>query len=128
MSAIRLALVSVLLLAGVGLASPAQGGVHEDRQTAAVTVHVENRAATDAHVYVLQQGHMVPIGFVEAGESATLTAPWAAVESGREIRLVADAVASTQWFQSEPVGIEPDDEVDFLIARDLEGSSVSARD
>ena len=128
MSASRLALVSVLLLAGLGLASPAQGVVHEDHQRPAVTVHVENRAATDAHVYVLQQGHMVPIGFVEAGESATLTAPWAAVESDPEIRLVADAVTSSEWFQSEAVGVEPDDEVDFLIARDLDGSSVSVRD
>lgn len=130
MSASRLALVSVLLVALAGLASPVHGAVEaeEDRQGAMVTVNVENRADTDAHVYALQDGHMVPIGFVEAGGNATLTVPSAAVESGEGIQLVADAVASPEWYQSDPVPIEPEDEVDFTIASDLENSTVEVRD
>jgi len=133
MRATRLAFLPILLGATVGLSAPAcatpmGAAAQVGQEGPTVSVAVENRADTGTHVYVLQEGHMVPLGYVEAGASETLTVPPAAIESGQGIRLVADAVASTDWYQSDPVSIDTGSEVAFTIESDLDRSTVTVRD
>ena len=132
MRVMRLAFLPILLGATLGLpasswATPMGAAAQVGQEGPTVSVAVENRADTGTHVYVLQEGHMVPLGFVEAGASETLTIPPAAIESSPEIQLVADAVASTDWYQSDPVSIEGGSEVAFTIESELDRSTVTVR-
>lgn len=132
MRAIRLAFLPILLGTTVGLSAPAcatpMGAAQVGQEGPTVSVAVENRADTGTHVYVLQEGHMVPLGYVEAGASETLTVPPAAIESGQGIQLVADAVASTDWYRSDPVSVDAGSEVAFTIESALDRSTVTVRD
>lgn len=129
MSATKLGFVSVLLGITVVLSSSAcaapMASAEDGREGATVSVTVQNRADTDAHVSVLQEGHMVHLGFVERGSSETLTIPRAAIQSNQRIRLVADAVASTDWYQSDPVPVDPESDIVFAIESRIDRSTVS---
>lgn len=128
MSAVRIALVLVLLGASVAFATPMHGVAQEGQQEPTAEVVVQNRASTDAHVYVLQEGHMVALGFVESGANETLTIPPPLVRLGGPIRLIADALESAEWYKSDAVTVRPGSEVDFTIEGDFNRSTVSVRD
>lgn len=125
MSASRVVLMAVLLGASAALAAPTGGAAQEGRQGPAVDVVAENRANTGAHVFVLQGGHMVPLGFVDAGERETWAIPPAAVEPGEPIRLLADPLDTAEWYESDAISVRQGTEVGFTIESDLERSSVS---
>ena len=127
MSASRVALLSVLLGASVALATPVHGVAQEGPEGQKVQVVTHNRSSGKVWVYVLQEGHMIPLGLVDAMGNATLSIPPAYAHSGMEIQLVADPLGSAAWFKSDPVRIrDGQSSLAFTIASDLHSSSVSA--
>ncbi|MDX1567734.1 MAG: hypothetical protein R3223_08025 [Longimicrobiales bacterium] len=128
MRAIRLAIVPVLLGVAAVLAKPSDGVAQASQEGPTVSVTAENRASAGAHVYVIQEGHMVPLGFLEPGASGTLTIPTAVVESGEAIELVADLLQTADWYKSEPVTVRPETELVFTIESPVDRSTVSVRD
>lgn len=128
MSTLRSVLVAVLLGVAAAFVVPTGGTAQEGQQGPPMSVVAENRANSGAHVYAIQGGHMVPVGFLEPGASGTLTVPSAAIESGEPIRLVADLLQSTEWFRSDPVTVRPETELVFTIESPVDRSTVSVRD
>lgn len=128
MSASRIAIALVLLGTSVAFGTPMRGVAQEDEQGPTVEVAVQNDAVSGAHVYVLQEGHLVPLGFVEAAGNETFTIPPVLVGTAEPIHLVADALRSTDWYKSDAVAVRPGNALAFTIARDLNRSTVTVRD
>lgn len=127
MSALRIALVPLLLGVGATMAMPVDGTAQEGRQGPTVTVVAENQASVGAHVYVIQRGHMVHLGFVEPGAGETLTIPSAAIQSEEPIQLVADLLRTPDWYKSDPVTVRSGAELAFTIESEVDRSTVSVR-
>lgn len=128
MRAIRTALMPVLLGAVATMTMPMGGAAQEGQQGPSVSVAAENRASAGVHVYVIQGGHMVPLGFLEPAASEILTIPAAVIESGEPVQLVADLLQSTEWYKSDPVTVSPETELDLTIESEVDRSTVSLRD
>jgi len=127
MSARKLALLPVLLGASVALATPTHGAAQEGPEGQNVNVSVQNRMSGDVRVYVLQHGHMVPLGLVAGAGHQTFKLPPGFKPSDEGIQLLADPLASTDWYESDPLTIHQGGVVDFTIASSLDQSSVSVR-
>lgn len=125
MSAIRTALVPVLLGVLVAAAVPTHGAAQEGQRGSTADVVVSNRASSGTHVYLLQEGHMVPLGFLDAGATETLSIPPIFVESGEAIRLLADPIEATEWFESEPLAVRSGNEIRLTVEPDFERSTVA---
>ena len=125
MSASRIALVTILL--GVtGIVGPSPGaGQEEGRQGQAARLAVQNRSADGVRVYVLQAGHMVPVGMVGSAADSTLAITPAFVSSGEEVQIVAERVGGGSWYKSQPVRLRPAGSLTLAIPENLEGASVS---
>lgn len=127
----RLALVPVLL--GWMAVSTACGGVRARAGTGrgpaqegpTVDLAVQNEGSSGAHVYALQEGHMVPVGFVDAGGAETLTLPPFFVESGDPLQVVVDLLGSPDFFQSEALSIEFGSRVSLTILDEVDRSTLS---
>ena len=122
MSAFRNVLVAVLLGVTAAAAAPTSG-VAQEGPTADVVV--TNSGDSGVHVYVLQEGHMVPVGFLEAGATETLDVPPVFLETGEPVQLLADRVQSTEWFKSEPVAVEAGSEIRLTVEPAIDRSSVT---
>lgn len=125
MMARRLALLTVLLGVPAAAAMPARGTAQEEQSGETVQVVAENRASADVSVYVRQSGHMVPLGVLAPSEEETWPLPPTFLESGEEIHLVADPVGRNDWFESEPLSLRPESELQLIIEENLSSSSVS---
>ncbi len=125
MSARRLALLPILLGASVALATPTHGVAQEGSEGQNVHVSVQNRMSGSVRVYVLQQGHMVPLGLVAGAGHETFALPPGFKLSDEGIQLLADPLGSTDWYKSDPVTVHPGGAVDFTVANSLDKSSVS---
>ena len=124
MSSSRVALAAVLL--GVsGLFAPAPGMAQEGPQEEGARLTVQNDAPGIVRVYVLQAGHMAPVGTVEASRDTTLTIPAPFVEAAEEVQLVAEPVGGESWFMSEPVEVRASSRVALNVSANIAGSSVS---
>ena len=122
----RLALPSILVWIATAWWVPALA--QEGPRGRAVDLAVENRAAMPARVYVLQAGHMVPLGLVEGGASDRLVLPALFVESGEPMQLVADLIGTGGgWYASDPVSVGPTATVELTIERDPAGVVVAVR-
>lgn len=125
MSARRIALVTILLgVIGAGAPSPG-AGQQEGQQGQAAHLAVQNRSAERVRVYVLQAGHMVPVGMVESAGDSTLSIPPAFLSSGEQVQLVAERVGGGSWYKSGPLTIGASSRVALRIAEDIARSSVS---
>jgi hypothetical protein len=124
MSARAIALVTVLL--GVtGLFRPAPGTAQQEGQRGQAALTVQNHAPASVRVYVLQAGHMVPAGTVDAGADEALSIPPAFLESDEPIRLLAERIGGDSWYESDPVRIRSSSRVSLSVAEAIERSSVS---
>lgn len=121
MKAMRRAFLPTLL--GILVMSGAPGqvvGQDED----VVSVAVQNNGASDAQVYALQGGHMVPIGLVSAGDQVTLAIPSAMDVEASGLRLAVDLIGSTDWHMSEHVAPSEGGVIELTIEAELDRSSV----
>lgn len=125
MSSTRIALAAVLL--GVsGLFVPTPGlALQEGRQGDGARLTVQNEAPETVRVYVLQAGHMAPVGTVQASGDTTLTIPSPFLEPGQEIQLLAEPIGGDTWYRSDPVAVRASGRVALRVSADVEGSSVS---
>lgn len=130
MSARRLAQLTVLLGWSVlgALAGPAASAQEATRSAASgesVSVRVRNQSSSYVRVYVLQGGHMVPLGLVESRAEATLEIPPAFFQSAAGIQLIAERVSASGWYKSDPVTVRPPRGVTLTVQEDIARSSVS---
>lgn len=125
--AMQLVLVPFLLGVTATCAQPMTEGsrmaLGQEGPSADVTVR--NEASTGAHVYALQNGHMVPVAFVDPGAEETVSLPPVFVQSGDPLRLVVDPLESTEHHQSDPVTVDSGSRITFTIRDDLDASTVS---
>ena len=126
-SARRLALLSVLVGVASAGAPPVRGLAQEGPAGPSVDVSVQNRSDTAARVYVLQKGHMVPVGLVEGGAAETLALPPLFAETEEPIQLIADLLGRTGWYKSEPVPLGPAGTLEMVIESDPARSVVTTR-
>lgn len=120
-------LLSVLLVAPIALASPARVHGQEASRSQGVDVAVTNQTDALTRVYVIQRGHMVPMGLVGGMTSETLRLPRFLVGSAEPVRLVADLIGSERWHESEPVSVQHPTTLKFTIDRNLARSTVVSR-
>lgn len=125
--AMQLALVSFLLGVTAACAAPMTDGsrMAPGQEGPSADVTVRNEAGTGAHVYALQNGHMVPLAFVDPGADETVSLPSVFVQPGDPLRLVVDLLESTDYHRSDPVTVDSGSRVTFTIRADLDASTVS---
>lgn len=125
--AMKLALVPFLLGVTAMCAQPMTEGARVAPGGAgpSAEVTVRNEASTAAHVYALQNGHMVPVAFVDPGAEETVSIPPPFVQSGDPLQLVVDSLASTDYHQTDPVTVDSESRITFTIRDDLDASTVS---
>ena len=124
---LRSALLSILLVAPIALTSPAHVLGQEGPRSRGVDVAVANQTDALARVYVIQNGHMVPMGMVGGTANGTLRLPRFLVGSAEPVRLVADLIGSERWHESDPVSVQHPTTLKFTIDRNLARSTVVSR-
>lgn len=124
---LKSALLSILLVAPIALTSPARVLGQEGPQSRAVDVAVANHTDAPTQVYVIQNGHMVPMGLVGGMANETLRLPRFLVGSAEPIRLVADLIGTERWHESDPVSVQRPTMLEFTIDRNLARSTVVSR-
>jgi hypothetical protein len=128
MRASMIALLSVLLGMPLSLAVPAPGAGKEaskEESELRAAVMAENNTTHDVWVYLLQGGHMVPLGLVPSMGDVTLSITSSLLESGEPVHFIADPLGTTDWHKSEPVSVGAGDTVLFVIEPDLASSTIS---
>lgn len=122
----RISFFCALLLAPfVTFPGSADAAVPDDEQDSTAEIVAENRMDRPVRVYVLQEGHMVPLGLVSAEERARLVLPSFFVDPNEPVRLVLDALRAPDWSMTDPVTTRSGQEIDLIIASDLADSTVS---
>lgn len=126
-SMLRVALLFVLLGAPIALTTPVQGSGQEGSQRQGVDVAVQNHTDLPTRVYVLQHGHMVPVGLVEAKASETMALPDFFAQSEEPVKLVADLIGADRWHESDLVAFQAPTTLHFNIEDNLARSTVVSR-
>lgn len=119
----------VLLVALASGCAAVRGGDDEQpspRETD-VTVEVVNQNWQDMHVYVLASGQRRSLGMVTSQNSEVFELPRSALASDRDIVFIADPIGSVVAFVSDPVLVQPGDQVRWTIQNRLRHSSVFVR-
>ncbi len=111
----------LLALAGCGLRREAGEGEEPEPDTVVV---VDNRHWADVTIHLLRGTARVRLGTVTSMKTETFVVPAVVVGSAVEIRLLADPVGGDAYI-SEPVLVQPGDEVVFQVASRLQQSSLS---
>lgn len=101
------------------------GGAEEEAEPEPleVVVVVENRNWQDVTVYALRGGARVRLGTVTSMQTARFVLSTEMTRS-TQFRLMADPVGSSQTFTSDPVRVEPGDQVQWRLANDLVQSAI----
>lgn len=119
----------VLLVALASGCAAVRGG--DDEQQASretdVTVEVVNQNWQDMHVYVLASGQRRSLGMVTSQNSELFELPRSALAADRDIVFIADPIGSVVAFVSDPVLVQPGDQVRWTIQNRLRHSSVFVR-
>lgn len=119
----------VLLVALASGCAAVRGG--DDEQQAPretdVTVEVVNQNWQDMHVYVLASGQRRSLGMVTSQNSEVFELPRSALAADRDIVFIADPIGSVVAFVSDPVLVQPGDQVRWTIQNRLRHSSVFVR-
>ncbi len=116
------AAVLLLALAGCGLLRREAGEDEEARPETVVVV--ENLHWADITIHLLRGEARVRLGTVTSMNTETFVVPPVIVGGAVEIRLMADPVGGDAYV-SEPVLVQPGDEVVFQVASRLQQSSLS---
>ncbi len=118
--------VTLTMTAWVGGCSLLRGGGHEEdaeREVVEVVVVVENRNWQDVTVYALRGGARVRLGTVTSMQTARFVLS-TEMTGSTQLRLMADPVGSLETFTSEPVRVEPGDQVQWRLANQLVQSAI----
>ncbi len=92
-------------------------------RVADVVVVVENRNWQDVTVYALRGGARVRLGTVTTYHTETFVMKSEMTRSV-EFRLLADPIGSLETYQSDPVRIEPGDQIRWTLTADLDHSFI----
>ena len=122
MRASKLALLSVLL--GTMFAPTMSARVVAQGKPQEAMVDVENETSYDVHVYLLQKGHMVELGFVPSTRDSDLAIPAGVASWEEPVQFVADLVGSPDWYMTDPVTVDPSEDMQFTIESNLGNSSI----
>ena len=85
---------------------------------------VENNNWQDMALYVLRSGTRVRVGSVPSFSKARIPLSDAVIGSG-EIQLLADPIGSSRRFVTEPIVVQPGQQVRFRLENNLAVSSYS---
>ena len=96
------------------------GGIGQE-QTALI---VENNNWQDMALYLLRSGTKVRIGSVPSFSKARIPLSGALIGAG-EIQLLADPIGSNRRFVTEPINVQPGQQVLFRLENNLAVSSYS---
>jgi hypothetical protein len=117
--------VTVAVYATLALPVPGSGQGAPDQP---VQIVIQNHAYLDMHVYVVDWGGAVqPLGMVLGFTTDTLDLRPPYVGSAQEIQFLADPIGGLGSYVSDPVVVDPGDEVDLQIQNNLNLSSLSLR-
>ena len=116
------ALVAVALAGACAPMAQARGpnGIGQE-QTALI---VENNNWQDMALYLLRSGTKVRIGSVPSFSKARIPLSGALIGAG-EIQLLADPIGSNRRFVTEPINVQPGQQVLFRLENNLAVSSYS---
>ena len=130
MNGIRDRVVTVVLVLALVSGCAAVRGGDEDGPSPEedqVTIEVVNQNWQDMHVYVLASGQRRSLGMVTSQNSEVFELPRGALAADRDIVFIADPVGSVVAFVSDPVLVQPGDQVRWTIQNRLRHSSVFVR-
>lgn len=89
------------------------------------TVAVENNNWSAMTVYVLRGSSRVRLGMVTSMSSAVFKIPASLLNTGADVRLVADPIGSSQVFVSPNVQVREGERIELSLQNHLAVSSVS---
>ena len=125
----------MLLVAAIALAAscsafqrgPENGPARATYDSDPVMVRVENRAWSTMHVYVVAGGQWESLGQVSSQGSDTYQIRSGLLGTNQEIRLAADPVGRVEAYFSDPILVQPGDEVEWTLQNNLALSNVMVR-
>ncbi len=116
--------VTLTMTACVGGCSLLRGGDEDaEPEVVEVVVVVENRNWQDVTVYALRGGARVRLGTVTSMQTGRFVLS-TEMTGSTQLRLMADPVGSLETFTSEPVRVEPGDQVQWRLANQLVQSAI----
>ncbi len=121
-----LALTLTITACVAGCSLLRSGGDNEDDaqpEVVEVVVLVDNRNWQDVTIYALRGGLRVRLGTVTSMQTARFVLSTEMTGSTR-LRLMADPVGSLGTFTSEPLRVEPGDQVQWRLANELVQSAI----
>ena len=92
-----------------------------------VTVRVENYAWATMHVYAVVGTQWESLGQVSSQGTDTYEIPSSLLGTSQQVRLAADPVGRVEAYFSDPIFLEPGDEVEWTLQNNLALSSVMVR-
>ncbi len=102
-----------------GVKAPAKG------RTPSVVLEVENNNWLDVHLYVVRDGMLTSLGFMNGPGEAEFAVPGLATLPGADVQLLVLPIGGTASYLSPPLVIDRGDIVDLTIQNDLALSSVT---
>lgn len=99
----------------------------QERRDQDITVLVKNNAWSSIHVYVVAGGQWSSLGVVSSQNRSDYTVPRSMLGGRNEIRLVADPIGSNRGYFSDPILVEPGDQVEWTLQNNLNLSSIMIR-
>jgi hypothetical protein len=86
---------------------------------------VESYNWLDAHLYLVRDGMLTSLGFVNGPGNAEFALPSMAVAAGSDVRVLVLPIGGTQTYLSPMLVINPGDEVQMTIENDLSLSTAA---
>jgi hypothetical protein len=118
-------LSAALIAAGLGACAPQYQGNQAGQPAAKnTTLIVENNNWADMTVYVVISGFRARVGSVASFSQARFVLSEALIGAGA-IRLLADPIGSNQAFISDPIHVNPGQQVRFRLENNVRLSSYS---
>jgi hypothetical protein len=115
MPAFRLALLLPLLLGDTDCAHNPPPAPAAGASTSGAVVNIDNQAAYDMDVYVLQRDGTVPLGFAPSKQVTKLPIPSAFIAGSGILRFEARPKPTGQRERSDPFTVHPGDELNWVI-------------
>ncbi|HKJ02354.1 MAG TPA: hypothetical protein VJ997_07865 [Longimicrobiales bacterium] len=95
------------------------------RKRADAKLVVESFNWLDAHLYLVRDGMLTSLGFVNGPGKTEITLPSMAVAAGSDVRVLVLPIGGTQTYLSPTLVINPGDEVQMTIENDLDLSTAA---
>jgi hypothetical protein len=116
MPALRPALLLLLLVATADCAHNRSPAPAAGASTSGAVVNIDNQAAYDMDVYVVQRDGTVPLGFAPSKQVTKLPIPPAFIAGSGILRFEARPKPAGQRELSDPFTVHPGDELNWVIS------------